>query len=57
MATYRAYAEYSTFVTIEIEADSMDEAYELACARDGGDWRQVDVDGWTVTDIEEVKNA
>lgn len=57
MATYRAYAEYSTIVMIEIEAESMDEAYELACARDGGDWRQVDVDGWTVTDIEEVKNA
>lgn len=54
MAKFKAYAEYSTLLMIEIEAESMEEAFELACATDGGEWRQIDIDGWTVTDIEEI---
>lgn len=57
MAMYTAYAEYTTMLSIEIEADSLEQAYELACAKDGGDWRQVDIDGWTVTDVMEANNA
>lgn len=57
MAKYTAFAEYTTMLSIEIEADSLEQAFELACAKDGGDWHQVDIDGWTVTDVVEVQNA
>lgn len=57
MAKFTAFAEYTTRLSVEIEADSMEQAFELACAKDGGDWQQIDSDGWQVIDIMELKNA
>jgi hypothetical protein len=57
MAKFEAYAEYTTVLRIDIEADSVDEAVKLANEIDGGDWQQVDIDGWTVTHVLHSKGA
>jgi hypothetical protein len=57
MAKFEAYAEYTTVLRIDIEADSVDEAVKLANEIDGSDWQQVDIDGWTVTHVLHSKGA
>jgi len=51
MAKFEAYAEYVTILRIEIEADTLEQAIEIAGDTDGGEWKSVDFDGWTVTDV------
>jgi hypothetical protein len=57
MAKFEAYAEYTTVLRIDIEADSVNEAVKLANEIDGGDWQQVDIDGWTVTHVLHSKGV
>lgn len=51
MAIFKAYAEYTTVLRIQLEADTLEEAIELANNTDGGEWKTIDFDGWTVTDV------
>ena len=57
MAKFEAYAEYTTILRVALEADSVEEAVELANTIDGGDWEQVDIDGWTVTHVLHSKGV
>lgn len=51
MSKFTAYAEYTTIVQLELEADTLEEAIELANDSDGGDWEPIDFDGWHITDV------
>ena len=55
MATFEAFAEYTTILRIEIEADTLEQAIEIAGDTDGGEWKPVDFDGWTVTDVFQLE--
>lgn len=55
MAKFEALAYYSTFLRIELDADTLEEAMKLANNTDGGDWAQVGMDGWTVTDVIQLE--
>jgi hypothetical protein len=57
MAKFEAYAEYVTILRIEIEADTLEQAIEIAGDTDGGEWKPVDFDGWTVTEVFPLKGA
>ena len=55
MAKFEAFAEYTTILRIEIEADTLEAAIELANNTDGGEWKVVDLDSWTVTDVFQLE--
>ena len=54
--TYKVTASYSTQCSVEIEAESEDEAYRLAKEMDGGNF-ETEIDGgdWQIEHITEVK--
>lgn len=57
MKTFIVTASYITYCTAEIEAESQEEAYEIARSMDGGDFdvnRDTGLDDWQIMDIEEV---
>lgn len=52
---YRVRASYQAMCETEIEANSLDEAYELAKGLDGGVFdTHCDPDDWHIEDVEEV---
>ena len=55
MAKFEAFAEYVTILRIEVEADSLEQAIEIANDTDGGEWKVVDLDSWTVTDVFQLE--
>lgn len=55
MAKFEALAEYKTILRIEIEADTLEEAIALADNTDGGEWKVIDLDSWTVTDVFQLE--
>ena len=57
MAKFEAFAEYTTILRIEIVADTLEAAIELANDTDGGEWKNIDIDGWTVTEVLPLKGA
>ena len=53
---YRAYATMTTKLYLDIEADSEDEAWEIAEGRDGGAYMEMENAGdWSIDKVEEVK--
>lgn len=53
---YRVRASYQSTCEAEIEATSLDEAYELAKELDGGMFdTEIDPDDWHIEDVEEIK--
>ena len=56
MAKFRAIAEVSYLVELEIEADSLEQAWVKAKEADGGDFTLMDEshmsDGWQIIDVE-----
>jgi 5-methylcytosine-specific restriction endonuclease McrBC GTP-binding regulatory subunit McrB len=55
MKTYKVTVSYVSYCHAEIEADSIDEAIELARNMDGGDFIPAqDNDDWSIEDVYEV---
>lgn len=55
---YTVKAKMVTYLTAEVEADSFEEAYELADNMDGGEFSEdisgfYDPDGWSIYSIED----
>jgi hypothetical protein len=60
MKKFRVIASYLTFCEIEIEAESEDQAWEIACDTDGGDFepmggRFAELSDWHINDVQEIK--
>jgi hypothetical protein len=55
MPKFKVKASFITYLTAEIEADSLEEAHDIALNMDGGDFKQDGSDDWSVDSVEEVK--
>lgn len=55
MKTYKITACYYTYVTAEVEAETEEQAYEMAREMDGGDFKQSgELGDWHINDVIEV---
>ena len=57
MRTYRVKARYTTYLYLDVQANSEDEAYAIANEADGGVFREEPMDAqgaWELYDCEEV---
>jgi len=54
MKTFKVITSYVNYQYAEIEAESLDEAERLARNMDGGDFRPLASDDWTIESVEEV---
>jgi hypothetical protein len=52
--TYKIQASYMTYVTLNVEAESIDEAWDIALNADGGDFKQVDNGDWNIDAVIEL---
>ena len=55
MKRYKVMANYVTFVSMEIEAENLDEAMEIAFNADGGDFKNDGFGDWNIDEVIEVK--
>jgi hypothetical protein len=56
MNKYRVYASYVVELYVDVEAESIDDAYDVAYNIDGGDYTRKDNDSdWQIDRIEEIK--
>lgn len=60
MKKYRVIASYLTFCELIVEADNVDEAWELAREADGGDFeplkgRWSELSDWHIDNVSEVQ--
>ena len=55
MKTYRILASYTTYCSMEIEAENIDEAREIAYEADGGDFNSDNHGDWNIDDVIEIK--
>ena len=51
MAKYRVHATYAVYCYLDVEAESKDEAYEIATQTDGGDFNHVEYGDWNIDDV------
>jgi hypothetical protein len=56
MAKYIAYAQYTVEVELKIEANSLDEAKEIADNADGADFTEIGLGDWVIYDIVESES-
>lgn len=57
MAKYRVWAESISDVYLDVEANSKEEAYEIARNADGGDFKEDLLGGaWRLTTVQELEN-
>ena len=52
---YRVLASYMSYVYVDIEADSLSEAKEIAYDMDGGDFKQTSLGDWNIDEVIELK--
>ena len=56
MKTFKVTACYFTYCTATVEAESEEQAYELAREMDGGDFKQSgELGDWHINDIQELE--
>ena len=56
MKKYRITASYLTYCTAEIEAETEDQAREIAHDMDGGDFESSrDCSDWSINEVTEIK--
>lgn len=55
MAKFIVKASYITYLSAEIEADSLEEAQDIARDMDGASFDQTDAGDWNIDDVEEVE--
>ena len=51
MKLYKVLASYVTYLTVDIEAETEEEAWDIAKRMDGGDFEEVRSDDWSIDDI------
>lgn len=57
MKTYKITASSITYYTLDIEAESLEQAEEIAHDIDGGDFQEVPFSGdWDIYSVEEVQS-
>jgi hypothetical protein len=54
MAKFRAVATYTSYCEVIIEAESEDEAFEIAQSMDGGDFTPIDGGDWDIDSVTEI---
>jgi hypothetical protein len=54
MKKYKALAQYSVELEMEFEANSLEEAQEIARNADGADFQETGLGDWVVYDLMEV---
>lgn len=53
---FKFHAHYTEYLTLEVEAESLEAAQEIAEDSDGGDWRRVETGDWVIDyDLTEKK--
>ena len=55
MKTYRILASYTAYCSMEVEAESIEEAREIAYEADGGDFHSDEYGDWNIDDVIEMK--
>lgn len=55
MKTYRVLASYTTYCSVNIEAENEDEAYEKATQMDGGDFNHDAYGDWNIDQVTELE--
>ena len=57
MKKFRVVASFITYCETEIEAENMDEAYEIALNMDGGSFDPMEgaQDDWSIDEVEELQ--
>lgn len=56
MPKYRVHASYKTFVTVDIDAENKQSAYEIALDLDGSDYvDKGNIGDWNIDEITEIK--
>jgi hypothetical protein len=51
MKSYKILASYTTYCSLVVEAESEDEAREVAYQADGGDFKDNDFGDWNIDDV------
>jgi hypothetical protein len=51
MKSYKILASYTTYCSLVVEAESEDEAREIAYQADGGDFKDNDFGDWDINDV------
>jgi hypothetical protein len=54
MKTFKVMASSISYYTLEIEADSLEEAQDMARDADGGDFEADGVGDWEIIEVREV---
>lgn len=57
MKTYRILASYTVYCSMEVEAESADEAREMAYEADGGDFDSDEHGDWNIDDVIELEQS
>lgn len=55
MNKYRVLASYTSYCFMDIEAENLDEAREIAYNADGGDFKDQGLGDWNIDEINEEK--
>ena len=53
MNKYRVHASYSTYLYLDVEANSLDEAWQIAKNADGGDFKSTELGDWNIDFVRE----
>jgi hypothetical protein len=54
MKKFKVYSSFITYLSTEVEAESLDDAWKQAQELDGGSFKQDDVDSWNIDDVYEA---
>lgn len=57
MKSYKILASYTTYCSLVVEAESEDEAREIAYQADGGDFKDNDFGDWNVDEVFELEGV
>jgi hypothetical protein len=55
MKSYKILASYTTYCSLVVEAESEDEAREIAYQAEGGDFKDNDFGDWNIDDVFELE--
>ena len=55
MKTFRILASYTAYCSLEIQAENIDEAREIAQETDGGEFHSDEYGDWNIDDIVELE--
>ena len=56
MKKFKVMASYITYCTVEIEAENEEQAYDIACDMDGGDFTPSNAFfDWNINEVTEIK--